>query len=48
MNKIPRFISLMSDTTAKALIKDDNYKWFYEDFIKFKTGIDLKQSTTLH
>ena len=42
MNKIPRFISLMSDTTAKALIKDDNYKWFYEDFIKFKTGIDLK------
>ena len=42
MNKIPRFISLMADTTAKALIKDDHYKWFYEDFIKYKTGIDLK------
>ena len=42
MNKVPRFISLMSDTTAKALIKDDHYKWFYEDFIKFVTGIDLK------
>ena len=42
MNKVPRFISLMSDTTAKALIKDDHYRWFYEDFIKFETGIDLK------
>ena len=42
MNKVPRFISLMSDTTAKALIKDDHYRWFYEDFIKFATGIDLK------
>ena len=42
MNKTPRFISLMSDTTAKALIKDDHYRWFYEDFIKFATGIDLK------
>ena len=42
MNKVPRFISLMSDTTAKALVKDDHYKWFYEDFIKYKTGIDLK------
>ena len=42
MNKVPRFISLMSDTTAKALVKDDHYKWFYEDFIKFATGIDLK------
>ena len=42
MNKVPRFISLMSDTTAKALIKDDHYRWFYEDFIKFVTGIDLK------
>ena len=42
MNKVPRFISLMSDTTAKALIKDDHYKWFYEDFIKFVIGIDLK------
>ena len=26
----------MADTTAKALIKDDHHKWFYEDFIKFK------------
>ena len=42
MNKVPRFISLMSDTTAKALVKDDHYKWFYEDFIKFATDIDLK------
>ena len=42
MNKVPRFISLMSDTTAKALIKDDHYRWFYEEVIKFKTGIDLK------
>ena len=42
MNKTPRFISLMSDTTAKALIKDDHYKWFYEEIIKYKTGIDLK------
>ena len=42
MNKTPRFISLMSDTTAKALIKDDHYRWFYEDVIKFKTGVDLK------
>ncbi len=42
MNKVPRFISLMSDTTAKALIKDDHYRWFYEEVIKFKTGVDLK------
>ena len=42
MNKVPRFISLMTDTTAKALIKDDHYRWFYEDFIRFATGIDLK------
>ena len=47
MNKVPRFISLMSDTTAKALIKDDHYKWFYEDFIKFTTGIDLKPYTAI-
>ena len=45
MNKTPRFISLMADTTAKALVKDDHYKWFYEDFIKFATGIDLKPYT---
>ena len=42
MNKVPRFISLMSDITAKALIKDDHYRWFYEEIIKYKTGIDLK------
>ena len=42
MNKTPRFVSLMSDTTAKALIKDDHYRWFYEEVIKFKTGVDLK------
>ena len=42
MNKVPRFISLMADTTAKALIKDDNYRWFYEEVIKFRTGVDLK------
>ena len=47
MNKVPRFISLMADTTAKALIKDDHYKWFYEDFIKFTTGIDLKPYTAI-
>ena len=47
MNKVPRFISLMSDTTAKALVKDDHYKWFYEDFIKFATGIDLKPYTAV-
>ena len=47
MNKTPRFISLMSDTTAKALVKDDHYKWFYEDFIKFATGIDLKPYTAI-
>ena len=41
MNKVPRFISLMADTTAKALLKDKCYSWFYEDIIKFKTGIDL-------
>ena len=41
MNKVPRFISLMADTTAKALLKDKRYSWFYEDIIKFKTGIDL-------
>lgn len=43
MNKVPRFISLMADTTSKALIKDDNYRWFYEAIIKFKTGVDLKE-----
>ena len=43
MNKTPRFISLMADTTAKALIKDDHYRWFYEEIIKFKTGINLKK-----
>ena len=37
MNKVPRFISLMSDTTAKALLKDKRYSWFYEDII----SIDL-------
>ena len=42
MNKVPRFISLMADTTAKALIRDDNYRWFYEEIIKFRTGVDLK------
>ncbi len=42
MNKVPRFISLMADTTAKALIKDDNYRWFYEEVIKFRTGVNLK------
>ena len=43
MNKIPRFISLLADTTAKALLKDKHYSWFYEDIIRFKTGIDLKK-----
>ena len=43
MNKVPRFISLMADTTAKALVKDDHYRWFYEEIIKFITGIDLKE-----
>ena len=47
MNKVPRFISLMADTTAKALVKDGHYKWFYEDFIKFATGIDLKTYTAI-
>ena len=47
MNKVPRFISLMADTTAKALVKDDHYKWFYEDFIKFTTGINLKPYTAI-
>ena len=42
MNKKPRFIPLLSDTTAKALIKDEHYRWFYEDIIKYLTGIDLK------
>ena len=37
MNKVPRFISLMSDTTAKALIKDDHYRWFYEEIISDTT-----------
>ena len=41
MNKVPRFISLLADTTAKALLKDKRYSWFYEDIIRFKTGIDL-------
>ena len=47
MNKTPRFISLMADTTAKALVKDDHYRWFYEEFIKFATGIDLKPYTAI-
>ena len=47
MNKVPRFISLMADTTAKALIKDDNYRWFYEDIIRFLTGIDLRRYTAI-
>ena len=47
MNKVPRFISLMADTTAKALVKDDHYRWFYEEFIKFTTGIDLKPYTAI-
>ena len=42
MNKKPRFIPLLSDTTAKALIKDEHYRWFYEDIIKYLTGIDLR------
>ena len=47
MNKVPRFISLMADTTAKALIKDDHYRWFYEDIIRFLTGIDLRRYTAI-
>ena len=47
MNKVPRFISLMADTTAKALIKDYNYRWFYEDIIRFLTGIDLRRYTAI-
>ena len=43
MAKKPRFIPLLSDTTAKALIKDENYRWFYEEVIKYQTGIDLKE-----
>ena len=43
MNKVPRFISLLADTTAKALLKDKHYSWFYEEIIKFKTSIDLKK-----
>ena len=43
MNKVSRFILLMSDTTAKALLKDKRYSWFYEEIIKFKTGINLKK-----
>ena len=43
MAKKPRFIPLLSDTTAKALIKDENYRWFYEKVIKYQTGIDLKE-----
>lgn len=42
MNKKTRFIPLLSDTTAKALIKDEHYRWFYDDIIKYLTGIDLK------
>ena len=41
MNKVPRFIYLLADTTAKALLKDERYKWFYLEIIKFKTGLDL-------
>ena len=43
MNKVPRFISLLADTTAKALLKDKHYSWFYEEIIKYKTSIDLKK-----
>ena len=42
MNKVPRFIPLLSDTAAKFLIKDENYRWFYEEIIKYKTGINLE------
>ena len=44
MNKVPRFIPLLSDTAAKFLIKDENYRWFYEEIIKYKTGINLEGS----
>ena len=33
MNKTPRFISLMADTTAKALVKDDHYKCFMKTLL---------------
>lgn len=42
MNKKPRFIPLLSDATTKALIKDEHYRWFYEDIIRYIKGIDLK------
>ena len=42
MNKVPRFIPLLSDTAVKFLIKDENYRWFYEEIIKYKTGINLE------
>ena len=33
MNKVPRFISLMADTTAKALIKDDHIDGFMKSLL---------------
>ena len=40
MNKVLRFISLMADTTAKALVKDDHYKWFYEEMERIVGDLD--------
>ena len=40
-------MSLVLDRAAKSLIKDFYCRWFYEGFILFATGIDLKPYTAI-
>ena len=40
MNK--KFVSLVSDTTFKYLFKNNETRYFFEEIILNKTGIDLK------
>ncbi len=37
----PRYISLLSDSTFKYLFKKKNYRYFFEEVIKYTTGIDI-------
>ena len=38
----PRYISLLSDSTFKYLFKKKNYRFFFEEVIKYTTGIDIR------
>ena len=40
--KQSKYISLLSDTTFKYLFKKEEYRFFFEEVIKYTTGIDIR------